>query len=88
MVGPLTTFVDRESMLAPRHHGNWRQRGLQAMGDQGQEDFFFTVPFSISAKDYQEIRKECVTVIDKLVKRMGGTEPELMAVLNIDLFKS
>ena len=88
VVGPLTTYVDRESILAARHHANWRQKGLEVVGDQGPDDFFFTVPFSISAKDYAEIRKEFIQVIDRLAKRLTDTEPEVMAVLNIDLFKS
>ena len=86
VMGPATTFVDRDSPLSSRHHGNWRLRAMDKMSAGSEPDFFFTAPFSISRADYDSIRKELVQAIDAVAKRVRKTEPELMAVINLDLF--
>lgn len=86
-VGPATTFVERESPLSTRHHSNWRLKAIEKMQRGAEEDFFFTAAFSVSEKDYQDFRMELVALIDKLAKRVGKSEPERLAAIDIDLFK-
>lgn len=88
VMGPATTFVERGSSLARRHHGNWRQKAIEAMSKESEESFFFTAPFSISKDDYKLIRKELVQLIDSIAKRVGKTSPEMMATINVDLFET
>jgi uncharacterized protein (TIGR02147 family) len=87
LLGPASTMTDRDSLLASRHHANWRQRALETMSRFSPQDFFFTASFSISERDYSEFRKQLVQLIDGLAKRVGETTPEELAVINVDFFK-
>lgn len=87
-VGPLTTFVDKDSPLVTRHHTNWRMKALEHMSRRTDDDFFFTVPFSISEEDYREFRSKIVHLVETLAKTLEQTEPAAMATLNIDFFRS
>lgn len=86
--GPRSTYVDRDSPLAIRHHGNWRARGLERMRDRAETDLFFTAPFSVSEDDFEQIKKDVKSLIEKLAKRVDTSEPEVMVTLNLDLFRS
>jgi uncharacterized protein (TIGR02147 family) len=88
IVGPLTTFADRTSPLARRHHANWRQKAVEAMERQSDQDFFFTAPFSVSLEDFDLIRKQLVRLIEDVSKRVSKTDPEIMATIGVDLFRT
>ena len=88
MTGPVTTFIDRESLLASRHHMNWRAKGIEAMGKFSKSDFFFSAPFSCSKESYTEFRKKLLVLIEELAKDVKKGKPELMATINIDLFET
>lgn len=87
VVGPSTTFVDRDSPLANRHHANWRLKAIEKMPQAREEDFFFTAPFSVSKKDFSAIRTEIVRLIDGIAKRVDKSDPEMIATINLDFFQ-
>lgn len=86
-VGPRSTYVDRDSPLAARHHANWRLKAIERMQQPRAEDFFFTAPFSISVSDYQRIRDELSRMAAKVARTVEKTDPEVMATISIDLFR-
>lgn len=86
--GPRSTYVDKDSPLAIRHHGNWRARGLECMRRPSETDLFFTAPFSVSQNDFDQIRKDVKLLIEKIAKRVDASEPEVMLAINLDLFRS
>ena len=85
-IGPRSTFVDRDSNLASRHHTNWRLRAVEKMQERKAEDFFFTAPFSVSESDFQAIRTELADLVSKIAKRVEKSDPEIMLTINVDLF--
>lgn len=87
VIGPMTTFVEKNSALFSRHHSNWRQKGMEAVSDPRERDFFFTAPFTISKTDYDQVRKELVQFIDGMSKRVAKSPPQVLAAINIDYFE-
>lgn len=87
LIGPATTFIDRDSHWASRHHLNWRHKGMAKLARKSDRDFFFTAPISISRKDHLEFRKELFQLVEKLSRRVQKTEPEQMSVISIDYFE-
>lgn len=85
-IGPAPTYVDRESPLAARHHANWRQKAVEAMGDVSEANFHFTATLSLSRVDQELFRKELAKLVGALAKRVEKTDPELLAAFNIDFF--
>ena len=86
-VGPSSVYVDKESPLVNRHHGNWRQKALETMSHRTDKDFFMTVPFSSSESDVQALRAKLITFIGEVSKNIVDSAPEVSATLNIDLFR-
>lgn len=58
------------------------------MQQPSAEDFFFTAPFSISADDYRRIRDELSRIAGKVARTVEKTDPEMMATISIDLFRT
>ena len=87
VIGPMTTFIDKNSALVSRHHSNWRQKGMEVMSDPRERDFFFTAPFTVSRADYDQIRNELVQFIDTMSKRVSKSAPQVLAAINIDYFE-
>ncbi len=88
VIGPMTTFIDRNSPLTTRHHSNWRQKAIEKMSDPKDRDFFFTAPFTVSKNDYESVRKDLLQFIDGLSKRVAKSNPQTLAAINIDLFEA
>lgn len=86
-VGPSAVFVDQSSPLASRHHMNWRHKAFERMGEDKENNFFFTAPFTVSEEDYLEIRKSLSQFIGQLTKKVVDSKSETLANINIDLFK-
>lgn len=87
VIGPKTTFIDKDSHWANRHHLNWRYRGMDKMARKSDRDFFFTAPISLSSADHIIFKKELISLIERLSRRIEKTEPEQMSVISIDLFE-
>lgn len=85
--GPVTHYLDRDSLIAPRHHSNWRQKAIEAMADITEDDFFFTAPFTVSEKDWKQLRADLAELVSSLSKRVASTDPETLVAINVDLFR-
>jgi uncharacterized protein (TIGR02147 family) len=86
MVGPKTTFVEKEAALSTRHLSNWHVKALESMSEKKDNDLFFSAPITVSEADYIEIRKGLINQISKISKCVDKSESQLLAALNIDCF--
>jgi uncharacterized protein (TIGR02147 family) len=86
VVGPKSTFVEKESPLSGQHLSNWHVKAQELMVEKMDSDLFFSAPITVSEKDYAEIRKELVQQIAKISKRVEKSESQILAAFNIDCF--
>jgi hypothetical protein len=71
--GPQSTHVGADSLLAARHHANWRERAVNRMDTMKAEELFFTSPVTIAAADIPKVRKLLVTTIEDAFKIICGS---------------
>jgi hypothetical protein len=85
-LGKENTFLDKSSPFLVKHHSNWRIKAIQRSEELTERELMFTVPLSVSKKDFALIREEIV----KLISRIGGvvkeSEAEELAVFQADFF--
>lgn len=86
-VGTLATMLESTSPHIHRHRQNWRVKTLSQIETTQAEELVFSAPFSIGKKDFEELREELSKFLEGFYKRVKKTDPEEMAILNIDLMK-
>ena len=86
-VGPQKTHIGNNSLLVHKHHQNWRLQGFNKMVQSDDENLFYTAPMSLSKELASEIRQELPSIIEKIIKRVGPSESEVVRCLNIDWFE-
>lgn len=86
-MGTQKTHVDRKSPHVRRHWMNWHVKGLTRFENLDESELIYSAPFSISRKDFEILREDLAVFIKKFVEKVGNTEPEEVAFLNIDLLK-
>lgn len=85
-MGSQSTFVDRHSPFLPKHLSNWRLKALQKVDTLNDEELMFSAPFSVSKKDFPELREKLAQTIKEFTTIVKDSESEEIACLNIDLF--
>jgi uncharacterized protein (TIGR02147 family) len=86
-VGVASTYVDSTSKFVNGHRRNWRLKAMEKFTEPSEDDLFYSNPHSISQQDYEAARAELAQVIQKHTKRVAGSDPEVLACLNVDFFK-
>lgn len=83
-LGQGKTHLPADSSLVARHHTNWRLETLKSFDKLGSHDLVFTAPMSLAKKDFQQLRKEILKLIDHFSKTVSSSKAETVACLNID----
>jgi uncharacterized protein (TIGR02147 family) len=83
-MGSQRTFLSNQSVLASRHHINWRHKAFERYDSLSDQELVFTAPLSVSEKDGKAIRARIVELIESVGKVVSNTDPEKLACLNID----
>jgi uncharacterized protein (TIGR02147 family) len=86
-MGPKRTHLDAQSLLINRHRANWRLKSIEAHEDLKPTDLAFTGPMSIGTKEKEQIRKELLELIERVLKYAVDSEADQVACLNIDWFQ-
>lgn len=86
VAGAKRTHLEKGSAYLPRHHTNWRIRGIQRCENIGEEEMMYTSPLTISKKDFQKVKEKILQLIADTSKIVKNTEPEQMACLCLDFF--
>jgi len=85
-VGTKRTFLEKKHPLLKSHLTNWRLKALQSFEGMGEEEQMFTSSFSISKKDFLQIKVLLIELKNKVSDLIDHTEAEDVACLNIDFF--
>lgn len=84
--GIRNTFIPSSSPYIKNHHRNWRLYSIQKVDQlDNNKDLMYTAPLSLSREAYEELRSEILQTIQKMIKKIGPSEDEMIACLNIDL---
>jgi uncharacterized protein (TIGR02147 family) len=86
-IGSMWMFVDRTSPLIVRHHTNWRLQAIRSLETMRDSDLRYSSIYSMSAEDYQHIRKQLVSEIERVVETVKKSDPEEVCVMNLDFFR-
>lgn len=84
---PKHTHVTKDSPYVIPHHCNWRNKAIEKLHKEDDDELFFTFPMAISKGDKEKIYKMLITSIEKINKIAQTTKDEELACLNIDFFK-
>lgn len=85
-IGIQKTHLGHGSPFLPRHHANWRIRAIQRSENLGDGELMYTVPVSLSKKDFSELREEMAEFIKKFLDKVHASDAEEIACLNLDWF--
>ena len=86
-LGTQYTHLGKDSPFLIRHHSNWRMRALQRSDTLSDQELMYTAPFSISEKDFPILREQLVAAIQEFLKTVKASQGEMVACLNMDLFR-
>lgn len=86
-VGTRRTHLEHSSPLRPRHHQNWRLKGIEYMPKNEEGNLFFTAPMRIDEPTFRKIEKLLKEVIQSTNHSIDQAGDEMVACLNIDFFR-
>jgi DNA-binding HxlR family transcriptional regulator len=78
--------LDRQSPHVIKMHNNWRQKAMQNIEVQKDEDLHFSGVYSLDAKTALAIRDELLDGISRQVKKIEKAPEEGLYVLGVDFF--
>ena len=85
-MGIQKTHLGQGSPFLPRHHANWRVRAIQRSENLEDSELMYTVPVSLSKKDFSELREEMAEFIKKFLDKVHDSDAEEIACFNLDWF--
>ncbi len=86
-MGKTRTHLESTSPLVTRHHTNWRIKAMENFEKLDPQELAFTAPLTISKEDFKTLKSDILDFIELASKKVEKTNPEVVACLNIDLFK-
>lgn len=78
--------LDKSSPHIVKHHTNWRQKAIQNLEVQTDDDLHYSGIFSLDKKTALRIKDRCLEFIKEQVKEIGESNAEDLYVFEIDLF--
>lgn len=86
-VGARKTHLEKNSPHVRTHWLNWHLKAMQKFDNVQANEMIYSAPFTISEKDFEALHEELVKFIKNLSVRVENTEPEHVALLNIDFLR-
>lgn len=83
-MGTQHTHVPANSLLAIKHHLNWRLKSLQRQESVKETELAFTAPMTISKQDFAVIREKLAAAIKDCVEVAKASGSEQLVMLTID----
>lgn len=81
------THVEKDSPYYKQHHVNWRIKSIQTMDRRNNENLCFTAPLSVSEEDFQLLKEEMMTLIQKVSTVVKDSPAENVYCICMDFFK-
>jgi len=85
--GSTRIHLSKNSPMISKHHSNWRIKAIQAMERGSGEDFHFSGPICISESDAVNMRKELLSLLEKLEPVIRASQEEAVFCLSMDFFR-
>ncbi|MEN0057977.1 MAG: hypothetical protein AAGB31_04030 [Bdellovibrio sp.] len=86
-MGPLRTFVGRDSPMVARHHTNWRLKAIERSSTVSEKELMFTGPLTCSRKDGEHIREMMASLIQEVSEMVKDSPSEEFLYLGMDFLK-
>ncbi len=86
-MGPTRTHIGSSSLLANKHHQNWRLQAFAKMSQPDEKNFFYTGPMTLSQNVANKIRQEFPSFIEKINAQIMPSKSEVVRCLNLDWFE-
>ncbi len=84
--GPVATHLEKKSPLLVKHHTNWRLKAIQYAEQLSDQELMYSANISVSRKDFERIREELMTTIQKFIGIVKDSPAEDIAQFNLDFF--
>lgn len=78
--------LEKDSPLIARHHSNWRLRALNALDEIQENNFHYSLAFSVSKKDAQRVREHMMKSFLEIAEIIKPSKEEELMGLCLDLF--
>lgn len=78
------THLPANSPLVQRHHINWRLKAIGRSTNVGDNELMFTAPMTLAKSDLPRIRSRILELIQDTSEMVKKSNPEELALLNID----
>lgn len=86
--GAKSTYIEANSPLVPRHHGNWRVKAMERHPVlKSRTELSYTAPMSLAAADVIKVREILIGAIELTDKVVIPSACEKAFCLNIDWFE-
>ncbi len=79
--------LDKDSPFLKLHHSNWRLKSLENMGSANSENLHYSVVYSLSETDVEELRESLLNLIRKNKEQIKDSADEALMAFNCDLFR-
>ncbi|MBX2987561.1 MAG: TIGR02147 family protein [Bdellovibrionaceae bacterium] len=86
-LGPTRIYLSTSSHLANKQHQNWRLHAMNKMVQPDDDNFFYTVPMSLSREVADWIRRELPEFVEKVNAKVTPSKSEVVRCLSIDYFE-
>ncbi len=87
VIGPSRTHLPADSPYIWTMHKNWRLKAIERHSKTLPGELFYTAPMSIAVEDVAKVRELILRLLEKVTKIAAASQPERLAVLNIDWFE-
>jgi len=84
--GPVATHLEKKSPLLVKHHTNWRLKAIQYADHLSDQELMYSANISVSRQDFDRIREDLMTTIQKFVHVVQASPAEEIAQFNLDFF--
>lgn len=82
-----TMHVNTESPFSRLHHMNWLLKSLESAARREESSLHFTNVFSLSSQDFERIRADMLTFIQKARATIAASPEETAGVMTLNLFQ-
>lgn len=79
--------LDNSSPYIVKHHSNWRQKSIQSLDNQNDEDLHYSGVYSMSHETAHKIKDSFLSLLKQQTKEIELSREEDLYVVGVDFFK-
>ncbi len=86
-IGNRRIHLTKGSEMLPRHHTNWRQRAIDAVDYEKEDELHFTGVLGIAKKDMKIFKSRLLKLLEDLEPVISESNQDTQVILLLDLFE-